>query len=87
MKVKNVIIHTYYGLGEEYIPFPENPLHGSSYTNVEVSFKTTTQNISGIEFVWDIIEIEGEEPIECELVDYYVDGNGLLIIKICQDWG
>jgi hypothetical protein len=86
MKVKKVIIKAYYNLGEEFLLFPDNSLHGKSYENVSVVIKNKIREICGISYESDIIEIEGEEPIECQLLDA-VDIEGLLLLKICQDWG
>lgn len=86
MKVKKAIIKAYYNLNGDLISFPDNPLHGKSYADVEVVIKQKIHEICGIPFEVDIIEIEGQEPIECELIDtVYIDEA--LIIKICQDWG
>ena len=87
MKVKKAVIKAYYNLGEEFISFPDNPLHGKSYENVNVKFKKETHKICDTTYVVDVIEIEGQEPIECELVGKYTDPNDTLIIAICQDWG
>ena len=87
MKVKNVVIRAYYNLDGDYITFPENPLHGKEFHNVNIEFKIKTNIICGVAFDWDVIEIEGEEPIECELVDKVYLPDGTLIIKICEDWG
>ena len=86
MKVKKAIIKAYYDLNGDLISFPDNPLHDRSYENIEVVFKHKVREICGIPFECDIVEIEGQEPIECELIDT-VDLDGTLIIKICQDWG
>lgn len=86
MKVKSAVLRAYYDLDETYIEFPENPLHGRVYNDVDVEFDEVTRKICGIDFVFDVIKIEGEEPIECELLDYYYS-NGALIIELCQDWG
>lgn len=88
MKVKKAILKAYYGLDEEYIPFDSNPLHNKIFENVKVSFKEEVRTICGIDFAVDVVEIEGQEPIECELVGTYQESeSGTLIIKICQDWG
>lgn len=87
MKVKKAIIKAYYNLDGEYILFPDNPFHGQTYENVNVDIKQVTYEMSGIEFVADVVEIEGQEPIECELVDCFEPYENTLIIKICQDWG
>lgn len=86
MKVNKVIIKAYYDLDGDLILFPDNPLHGKSYENVEVAIKQEIHEICGISFEVDIIKIEGQEPIECELIDT-IDLDDTLIIKICQDWG
>lgn len=87
MKVKKAVIKAYYNLGEEFILFSDNPLHGKSYENVNVKFKKAIHTMCGISFDVDIVEISGQEPIECELVGTYENSDGTLIIKICQDWG
>lgn len=86
MKVNKVIIKAYYNLGEESLLFPDNPLHGKSYENVSVVIKNKIREICGILYKSDIIEIEGEEPIECQLLNA-IDLDGTLLLKICQDWG
>lgn len=86
MKVKKTIIKAYYDLDGDLISFPDNPLHGKSYENVEITIKNKVHKICGIAFDVDVIEIEGQELIECELIDT-VDLDGTLVIKICQDWG
>lgn len=86
MKVKKAIIKAYYNLGEEYILFPDNPLHGKLYENVSVVIKHEIHEICGISFDVDVVEIEGEGSIECQLLDA-IDLDGTLLIKICQDWG
>ena len=87
MKVKKVVLKAYYSLDDGFIPFDSNPLHNKTYENVEVNIKETIKTICGIDFAVDVIEIEGQEPIECELVSERTDENGKLIIGICQDWG
>ena len=87
MKVKKVVIKAYYNLDGEYIPFDSNPLHNTSYGNVDVVIKEKEKEICGVKLIVDVIEISGQKPIECELVDEYQDSDGTLIIKICQDWG
>jgi hypothetical protein len=86
MKVKKAIIKAYYDLDGDLISFPDNPLHGKIYENVNIIFKHKVREICGISFDVDVIDIEGQEPIECELIDT-VDVDEALIIKICQDWG
>ena len=85
--MKSVVLWTYYNLDGEYIPFPENPMHGKEYRNVEVGLQEKINVIHGVEFITDVICIEGEEPIECELVGEIPVNGDSLIIKICQDWG
>lgn len=86
MKATKAIIKAYYNLGEELILFPDNPLHNQTYENVEIEIKNEIHEICGIPFDVDIVEIEGQEPIECQLIGT-TDCDGTLIIKICQDWG
>lgn len=89
MKTKKVLLKTYYNFGGgEYIPFDSNPLHNKTYENVNVEIKEVTRTICNIDIDIDVIEIEGQEPIECELVGtYHEPESDTLIIKICQDWG
>ena len=87
MKAKKVVIKAYYNLGEEYILFPDNPLHNKTYENVNVEIKEATRKICNIDFIFDVVEIEGEEPIDCELVGTQINPDGTLVIKICEDWG
>lgn len=87
MKFKKVVLKTYYNLGGDLISFPDNPLNNQTYENVEVDIKQVIYETSGIEFEADVIEIEGQKPIECELVGCFEPYDGTLIIKICQDWG
>ena len=87
MKAKKVVIKAYYNLGEEFLLFPDNPLHNQTYENVEVKFQHKIYIMHGISFDVDIVEIKGKEIIECQLLGKYIDPNGTLIIKICQDWG
>ena len=87
MKVNKAVIKAYYDLNGDLISFPDNPLHDTSYENVNIEFKKESHKISDIEFVFDIVEIEGQEPIECELIGKSTNPDGTLIIKICQDWG
>lgn len=87
MEVKKLLIRALYGLHGEYIEFPDNPLHGKEYHNVNVDFKTSVNKIHGIEFTTDVIEIEGEEPIECEIICRVSRTDGTEIVDICQDWG
>ena len=87
MKVKKAIIKAYYNLGEEFILFEDNPLHGKSYENVEVKFKKAIRTVCGISFDVDIVEIDGQPSIECQLLGSRKNSEGTLIIEICQDWG
>ena len=87
MKIKKAIINAYYNLGEEFLLFPENPLHNTQYENVDIKFKNVIRTMCGISFEVDIVEIAGQEPIECQLLGKHKDANGTLIIQICQDWG
>ncbi len=85
-KIKKVTLQAYYNLDGEYLLFDCNPLHNTSYENVNVEIKTITKTICNIDLDMDIINIDGQPPIECELVNYY-ESNGELFIQICQDWG
>ena len=85
-KIKKVTLRAYYNLDGEYLLFDSNPLHNKSYENVNVEIKTITKTICNIDLDVDVINIEGQKSIECELVGYN-ESNGELLIKICQDWG
>ena len=86
-KFGKVQIKAYYDLDGEYILFPDNPLHGKTFENVTVTFKTKRHIIGDTSFLLNIIEIEGQEPIECELLGSRKLPDGSLLIEICQDWG
>ena len=83
---KKVVLKTYYSMDDGYLSFDDNPLSNKEFKNVTVQFKQKTRTIAGIDFVEDIILIQNQEPINCELIDYFMD-NDTLIIKLCQDWG
>ena len=83
---KKVKILAFYDLDEEYISFPENPLHNQTFENVAVDIKKGKTKISDMVFEYDKVCIQGEEPFECDLIDKYMDGD-TLVLKICQDWG
>ena len=87
MKVKKAIINAYYHLGEDFLLFPENPLHNTQYENVDIKFKHVIKTMCGFSYRIDMVEIAGQEPIECQLLGKYNDADGTLIIQICQDWG
>ena len=87
MKVKKLILKALYCLNGDYIPFPQNPLHNTTYENVDVKIGKRTEMLCGETYVIDVISIGEQEPIECELVSSRRDANGTLTIGICQDWG
>ena len=83
----NVIIRSWYYLDGEYISFPHTELDGKEYNNVDIIIQNHTQTYHGIEFHSQLITITGQEPIDCEYIDYEEKPDGKLIINICQDWG
>jgi hypothetical protein len=83
---KKVILQTYYNLDGDYIIFEDNPLHRAKYENVKVVITKEYIRLTHMNIKVDVIRIDGQEPIECELVDYVEDGD-TLIVKLCQDWG
>ena len=83
----NVIIHSWYCLEGEYIRFTHSELDGTEYSNVDITIRNHTQIYYGIEFHSQLINITGQEPIDCELVSFGETSDGQLIINICQDWG
>lgn len=86
VNAKKVILKTYYCLNGEYILFEDNPLHNTTYENVQVAINQITQKICDIEFECDVIAIEEQEPIICEFINI-MELDDKLIIKLCQDWG
>lgn len=85
-KKKNVKLLTYYSLDDGYISFDGNPLDNTVYKNVDVTIKESTRTIYGITFDVHVVEISGQDHVECELIGYADSGKDL-IIKLCQDWG
>lgn len=83
---KEVKILTYYDLEGEYILFPENPLHNKVFENINVNIKNRIVEILNAKYEEQVIYIEGEEPIECELINKFMDKD-TLVLEICQDWG
>lgn len=83
---KKARIQTYYNLDGEYSLFKHNPLHDKVFENVNVEITTEEHEMLGTKFKVNMVYIEGEKPIECELVDVE-DYEDTLIISICQDWG
>lgn len=83
---KKVQIVSYYNLGGDYMVFEDSFLHNKTFNNVNVEIKTQKRKIFDMIFEEEVIYIDGEEPIYCELIraDVY---NGTLILRICQDWG
>lgn len=57
-----------------------------TYENVSIFLKKEIHEICGIKFKVDIIKIQNEEHIECEVISHVLI-NDTLIIKLCQDWG
>lgn len=86
-KEKAVVLHSYYNLNGSYLLFEHNPLHGKTFSDVNVTFSKKKVAIAGSAFIVDVVSIEGCEPIECELVDRCKTEDGTLVISICQDWG
>lgn len=87
MKVREIVLNALYCIDGEYVPFPENPLHGKKYENIDVTFSREAITICDIAYFVDKIEIEGEEPIECKLVSQKKSSDGKLVVQFCQDWG
>ena len=87
MKVKKLVIKALYDLNGEYIIFPDNPLHNTTYENVDVKIEKKEWKIGGESYMVDVITISGQDSIECELVSRHKDEDGTLTLKICQDWG
>lgn len=81
-----VQIIAYYNLDGYYTVFEYNPLHNKTFNNVNVEIKTEIRKVCGMSFEEDVIYIDGEEPIACELVQTNINNN-TLVLSICQDWG
>ena len=86
-KVRKLTIEAYYNSHGDYLPWPDNPLHGKTYENVSFEMKKEVQGFPGFAIEVDVIKIEGEEPIECEYVSGRKLPDGTYVIGICQDWG
>lgn len=86
-KTKKLLLQAYYNSEGDYISWPDNPLHGKTFENVSFELRKEIHEIHGIEFEVDVIEIEGEDPIECEYVSGKKRPDGTFVIGICQDWG
>ena len=80
MHAVDVRIETYYSLSGSHILFPDNELNGRVYHNADVVISAEKRNIYGQTFVVDVITINQNPPIECELVRTRKDANGLLIL-------
>ena len=87
MKVNKVVLKGYYNLDGEHLPFEDNPHHGETYNNVDVSFTEKLVAIGNSTLSFDVVNIEGCEPIVCELVGHHKEADGTLVISICEDWG
>ena len=83
---KKVILQTYYNLDGNYIVFEDNPLHRTTYENVNVVITREYIRLTHMNIAVNVIRIDGHEPIECEFVGCVEDGD-TLILKLCQDWG
>ena len=87
VRVEKVTLQAYYNLDGEYLWFQHNPLDAATFENVVVKIGKGRRTIGEVTFVFDVIQIEGQNSIECELVDCTTQPDGTLLIKICQDWG
>ena len=83
---KKVQIVAYYNLDGDYTIFEENELHNKTFNNANVEIKTEMHRICGMTFKQNVIYINEEDPISCELISADVRNN-VLILHICQDWG
>lgn len=87
MKVKKLVLKTFYSIDGELLVFPQNPLHNTTYENVNVTMGRSAYTIGGENYMVDVISIEGHEPIECELISRRKNPDGTMVLSICQDWG
>ena len=83
----NVVIHSWYYIDGEYISFPHTEIDGTEYSNVDITIHDTLYTCCGITVKCQRINITGQEPIDCEFIDYEETSDGKLIINICEDWG
>ena len=87
MKVKKLVLKTFYSLDGELLVFPQNPLHNATYENVNVKIEKGLYTVAGENYAVDVVSIEGHEPIECELISRRKNPDGTMVLSICQDWG
>lgn len=87
MKVKKLLLRAYYESDGEYIFFPDNPHHNECFENVDVEITEKPIVLAGEKYVFDVVTISGQEPIECEVLDEVHRTDGTVVIDICQDWG
>lgn len=87
MKFKKVLLQAYYNSHGDYTAFPYNPLHNKSFENVRVRITKEKRTMCGVDYAVDIVKIEGQKLIECEVVGQRTMPDGTLVIGICQDWG
>lgn len=85
-KYKKIKLQNWYNLNGEYIRMLDAELDGTVYENASVKFSKSKKTICGTDFIWNVVHIEGQEPIECELLSQRMQED-MLIINICQDWG
>ena len=83
----NVIIRSWYCLDDEYISFPHSEMDGIEYSNVDITIHDTLHNYGSVIIKSQLINITGQEPIDCEFIDFEEKPDGKLVINICQDWG
>lgn len=83
----NVVIRSWYYIDGEYIRFPHSELDGTEYFNVDIIIQNHIQTYCGITVKSQLINITGQDPIDCEYIDSEETSDGKLIINICQDWG
>lgn len=86
MCATNVKILTYYKLGDSVVPFLENSLNEKLFDDAKVVITREKRSIGPYQFLVDVIKINDGTPIECELIGVRKD-NGVLVLRICQDWG
>lgn len=86
MCAADIKILTYYRLGDSLIPFSDNPWNNIVFYNAKVVVTQEKRSVGTHQFLVDIIKINDDITIECEVVGARKE-NGWFVIKICQDWG
>lgn len=86
-KARKLVLEGYYSLDGEMLLFSNSPIHGKTFRNVSFEVRKEHRKTCGINFDIDILEIDGEEPIECEFVGERKISSSTYVLGVCQEWG